>query len=213
LRKDGSYKKSLGKIGRDLLSTFKKDYSMPNGVDGLLEKTLLIDNTPHVLDEVKNMVLVPTYNYAYIYDVTMNINHSDTSRMHRARSMILSEHSFLGERIARKLYKQYAATKSGSNTTTITNTINNNIAAPISNNSNISFRALFYAAIAERMRDFNNNKNDPLWRTLRKKLETYVTRSIDIKATELAHFMTHRVNNSINNSNNNNTNNNSINNN
>ena len=150
---DGSCKKSLDLVIKYIYSTLRKDYTMSKGIPTLLDRIIMIDNTEGILEQKRNLVLVPTYNYAHLYDVTATIDHSDSRRLYRARQLITDiDNSFLGERRAKELRNAVSEGKQ-------------------------PFRALFYQALSKAMVDnalIASAHGDPLWRTLRNRLMTYM---------------------------------------
>jgi hypothetical protein len=158
--------KSLTKIGREMATTLKKDYSLPRGVDGLLQRTLLIDNTRGVLNESLHQVTVPTYRFAYLYDVMMHVDQSDARRMARAKALLLSEDSFLDSKTR---------------------------ASSIANSS-VPFRTWFYRALTkqmqERSKEYERTRHyDATWKTLRKRLVTYVREGNPLNAKDLVRYL------------------------
>ena len=97
---DMMFKKSLERVKKDIYATLKKNYTMRAGMDGVIKRTILIDNTDGILVERDHLVVVPTYKFAYIYDVTENMDHTDKALMQKARAELYAKSSFLGGRNA-----------------------------------------------------------------------------------------------------------------
>lgn len=97
----GGYRKSLQRIAEPLYKSLRRRFSMPAGPADLLRRTVLIDNTPGVLAEGDRLVVVPTYDYACIYDVMERVDRRNTYKMALARDLLLSRASFLGRHAPR----------------------------------------------------------------------------------------------------------------
>lgn len=163
--------KSLQRIAKDMHATLKKDYAMSRGIEGLLDRTILIDNTPGVLAEANHLVIVPTYNFAYLYDVMMNIDHTDGHHMAQAKSLLLGEDSFLDGRVRMSYNKSISQLQPPP-----------------------SFRTWFYRALSKQMQEtslaYEHAKHhDNLWKTLRRRVVTYFREGHPLSGPQIARFM------------------------
>ena len=64
--------KSITKLRPQIFRALKRKYPGLHGPNDLVDRVILVDNTPHVMAdprESSKLVVCPTYNYAYIYDV------------------------------------------------------------------------------------------------------------------------------------------------
>jgi hypothetical protein len=197
---DGTCEKSLDFVIKHIHTTLRREFEGCR-LEQLHERIIMIDNTEGILKQRRNLVLVPTYDYIHMYDVTANIDHTDSRRLARARQLLTNaDDSFLGPRRAKELKTSLDA------------------------EGNFRFRTLFHLAISKAMTDHyyynkssssqfeNINKNttahhhhhhhhsnntnnlpyDPLWRTLRNRLVAYlqaVKAQSDRNAYDLATYL------------------------
>ena len=164
---DGMTKKSFHHISQEVFHVMKKLYprSVDMTVEDVLKKTILVDNTAGVLLEPEQMVLVPTYEYAYVYDVTMNIDVADTSRMFRAKSLD---------------YASYLGTSAAA------------VAKP---SEDVTFRSFLYSALAHHLRAHGKHyhdmkKGDRMWSILERGVEKYeASRGKNMDGAEFAGYL------------------------
>lgn len=101
-RPDGTYGKSIALVGEDAIATLRRTGRISAGAAAatrLLDRCILIDNSPRVLTssaETARLVVVPTYEYTCMYDVT---HLADPDALHRklprAIELLANRDSFL----------------------------------------------------------------------------------------------------------------------
>ena len=183
---DGSCRKSLDLIIKHVYASLKKEYTMSRGLEGLMERIVMIDNTEGILEQKRNLVLVPTYEYSHMYDVTANIDSSDSKRLHRARQMLTDEtNSFLGPTYSRELLRslQRVETQTNFKSQAFRSLFFNTLSKAIMHNA-VPVSSGFY------------HGNDPLWRTLRSRLVTFMRTDShqQYNAYDLAKFLAGHMN-------------------
>ena len=154
---------------------------MSRGPSELMNHIVMVDNTEGILEQSDNLVVVPSFEASYMYDVLGNIDQTDTRKIARAKELLTDpSSSFLGAKVAAGLAKALEQQHHKSVT---------------------SFRALYYQALGHvllRTQQQPSETNDSMetttivdttktnhsrphylntefvWRTLRNRLGTYM---------------------------------------